>query len=105
MAITKIKVSNFKSFDKLEVELRPLNVVVGGNASGKSNFLEVFRFLRDLGRHGLEDAISLQGGMEYLNNLRIGSAQPLSILEGYDLAARRNASLRNFLRKHLGINE
>lgn len=79
MPITKIKVSNFKSFDELEVDLRPLNVVVGGNASGKSNFLEIFRFLRDLGRHGLEDAISLQGGMEYLTNLRIGSAQPMSL--------------------------
>jgi len=77
MAITKVKVSNFKSFDELEVELRPLNVVVGGNASGKSNFLEIFRFLRDLVTYGLENAISLQGGMEYLTNLQIGAARPL----------------------------
>lgn len=77
MAITKIKVSNFKSFDELEVDLRPLNVVVGGNASGKSNFLEIFRFLRDLNEHGVENAVSLQGGMEYLANVRIGTARPV----------------------------
>lgn len=79
MAITRIKVSNFKSFDKLEVDLRPLNIVVGGNASGKSNFLEVFKFLRDIETHGLENAVSLQGGVEYLANLQIGSARPVNI--------------------------
>jgi predicted ATPase len=84
MAITKVKVSNFKSFDELEVELRPLNVVVGGNASGKSNFLEIFRFLRDLGTYGLENAVSLQGGMEFLTNLQIGTARPLVLELTYD---------------------
>lgn len=79
MAITKIKVSNFKSFDELEVELRPLNIVVGGNAAGKSNFLEIFRFIRDLDAHGLENAVSLQGGMEYLANLKIGATTPVAI--------------------------
>lgn len=77
MAITRIKVSNFKSFDELEVDLRPLNVIVGGNASGKSNFLEIFKFLRDIETHGLENAVSLQGGMEYLANLRIGASRPV----------------------------
>lgn len=73
MAITKIKVSNFKSFDELEVELRPLNVVVGGNASGKSNFLEIFRFLRDMITVGIVNALSLRGGMEYLANFQTPS--------------------------------
>lgn len=88
MFITRIKVSNFKSFDELEVELRPLNIVVGGNASGKSNFLEIFKFLRDIEAHGLENAVSLQGGMEYLANLRIGSSRPVEMevqLEGLGL--------------------
>lgn len=97
MAITKIKVSNFKSFDELEVDLRPLNIVVGGNAAGKSNFLEIFRFIRDLAAHGLENAVSLQGGMEYLTNLRIGVAKPVSIevstsLATYRLSFRKGAN-------------
>lgn len=79
MAITRIKVSNFKSFDELEVDLRPLNIVVGGNAAGKSNFLEIFRFLRDLDLYGLENAVSLQGGMKYLGNIRSSSKKPVSI--------------------------
>jgi predicted ATPase len=77
--ITRVKVSNFKSFDHLEVELRPLNIVVGSNAAGKSNFLEIFRFLRDVAVEGTENAVSLQGGMEFLKNLQIGSSQPISV--------------------------
>jgi predicted ATPase len=77
MAISRIKVSNFKSFDELDLELRPLNVVVGANATGKSNFLEIFRFLRDLAEHGLADAVSRQGGMEFL--YRRGGTGPLRV--------------------------
>jgi predicted ATPase len=84
VAITRIKVSNFKSFQELEVDLRPLNIVVGANAAGKSNFLEIFRFLRDLAAHGLENAVSLQGGMGYLTNLRIGSTRPLGLEVTFD---------------------
>ena len=77
--IERIRVSNFKSFNELEVELRPLNIVVGANAAGKSNFLEIFRFLRDVSEHGVENAVSLQGGMEYLANLKIGASRPVSL--------------------------
>ncbi|MFL6197576.1 MAG: AAA family ATPase, partial [Thermoanaerobaculia bacterium] len=77
MAITRIKVSNFKSFDELEVDLRPLNVLVGGNASGKSNFLDIFRFLRDMVTLGIENALSLQGGIEFLANFQAPS-EPIS---------------------------
>lgn len=70
MAIKKIKISNFKSFDELEVDLGPLNIVIGANAAGKSNFLEIFRFIRDVEEYGLENAVSLQGGMTYLSNIK-----------------------------------
>jgi len=76
MAIKKISVSNFKSFDVLEVDLRPLNIVIGANAAGKSNFLEIFRFLRNIEEYGLENAVSLQGGMAYLSNLKLGGSVP-----------------------------
>jgi predicted ATPase len=84
MAINKIKVSNFKSFDELAVDLRPLNIVIGANAAGKSNFLEVFRFVRDVSRHGAENAVSLQGGMEFLANLRIGASRPVAVESSAD---------------------
>lgn len=78
MIIKRIKLSNFKSFNKLDVVLDDYNVLIGANASGKSNFVEIFRFLRDIANFGLENAIGNQNGIEYLRNINIRSAKPLS---------------------------
>ncbi len=79
MAIRKIRVRNFKSFNDLEVELHNFNVVIGANASGKSNFINIFKFLRDIVDHGLDNAISLQGDIGYLRNVNVGDRESFSI--------------------------
>ncbi len=45
--IKRLSVKNFKSIRDLDIEMRPLMVLVGPNGAGKSNFLSVFRFARD----------------------------------------------------------
>jgi predicted ATPase len=47
--INRIKLNNFLSFDDkgVDIELKPLNVIIGTNGSGKSNFLEAFDLLRN----------------------------------------------------------
>jgi predicted ATPase len=79
MAIAKLSVANFKSFDEVEVSLGDFTVLVGANGSGKSNFISIFRFLRDITRFGLENAISLQGGSEFVRNVSLGATKPLEI--------------------------
>lgn len=79
MPIRRIEVTNFKSFKELKVDLGNLNVLIGANASGKSNFIQVFKFLRDIVNFGLENAISMQGGIEYLRNIKIGVSDDLSL--------------------------
>ena len=68
ISLERIKVQNFKSFKSLDIPLDKFNVVIGANASGKSNFAQVFKFLNDIALDGLDSAISQQGGMEYLLN-------------------------------------
>jgi AAA15 family ATPase/GTPase len=68
--VQRLRLRNFRSFKDATLELRPLNIVVGANASGKTNLVHAFRFLRDLARSGLENAVALQGGAEYLTNLQ-----------------------------------
>jgi predicted ATPase len=68
MTISKVELSNFKSFYKASTLLRGFNVVVGANASGKSNFVQFFKFINDISKFGMDDAISMQGGSEYLFN-------------------------------------
>lgn len=50
--IKKIKLTNFLSFgpEGMELELKPLNVLIGANATGKSNLIEAFSFLNALPR-------------------------------------------------------
>jgi len=79
MAITNITVSNFKSFKQLDLALGRFNVVIGANAAGKSNFVEIFKFLRDLEQNGLEDAVFMHGGQSSLLSRRLGPAQDLRV--------------------------
>ena len=79
MAIKKIKVSNFKSFKDLDIELENFNVIIGANASGKSNFTQIFEFLAHLEKNSLNDTISMQGGLESLRNLKIGYTSDLEM--------------------------
>jgi predicted ATPase len=79
MPIERIHVENFKSFSELDIELSRFNVVIGSNAAGKSNFISIFKFLRDIAQHGIVNAIAMQGGSEYLQNTKIGPSHDLFI--------------------------
>lgn len=46
--LKRIRLMDFKSFVDEEVELAPLTLLVGANASGKSNFLDSIRFLQGI---------------------------------------------------------
>ena len=70
MSINKIRVKNFKCFKDIEVDLNPFNILIGANAAGKSNFIEIFQFLKDIADYDLENAISMQGGMGLFQNIR-----------------------------------
>ena len=45
-ALESISIKGFKSIRDIKVDLRDINVLIGANGSGKSNFLEVFSFCR-----------------------------------------------------------
>ena len=77
MEFRRIKIHNFKSFGSIDVFLDRFSAIIGSNASGKSNFVHVFRFIRDIASYGLDNAISMQGGIHYLSNLSIGKAKDL----------------------------
>lgn len=89
MPIREISVSNFKSFRELRIEPDNFNIVIGSNASGKSNLIQIFKFLRDIAKYGLNNAISLQGGVEYLRNTNIGVQEPLTFRILYLLDEKR----------------
>jgi predicted ATPase len=60
--LRRVKIRNYKSIGKSDVELGRLNVLVGRNGSGKSNFLDALRFVVDGLQTSLDHAIKARGG-------------------------------------------
>jgi predicted ATPase len=71
MIISRIKLKNWKNFKEVDVPLLDRTFIVGPNASGKSNFLDVFRFLRDIAKPGggLQKAVTDRGGISKIRCL------------------------------------
>lgn len=65
MRITSLTLRNWRTFKNLDVTIGDRLIVVGPNASGKSNLLDSIRFLRDLSRGGggLQSAVRNRGGL------------------------------------------
>ena len=87
MSLKRIEVKNFKSFKELKINLGKFNTLIGANASGKSNFIQIFKFLMDIANFGLENAISMQGGVKYLRNINIGTSKNFSLKVVFDQKA------------------
>lgn len=68
---THLHLENWRNFQLVDVDLRSRAFLVGPNASGKSNFLNVFRFLHDVVRvgGGFESAVEGRGGVPRLRCL------------------------------------
>lgn len=68
MKITHIECSNIKSFKSLSADLIDFNVIIGMNGSGKSNFIMLFKIIRDILSASLAEAVANQGGADLLKN-------------------------------------
>ena len=71
MRFSHILLENWRNFGHVDVSLQNRAFLVGPNASGKSNFLEVFRFLRDIVTPGggFQKSVSVRGGVSRIRNL------------------------------------
>jgi predicted ATPase len=81
MIVSYIKLKNWRNFQSVEAPLGRRMFLVGPNASGKSNFLDALRFLRDIAKSeggGLQKAVSERGG---LSKIRCLSARKESQVE------------------------
>lgn len=71
MKFSKIRLENWRNFTHVEAPLQQRMFLVGANASGKSNLLDAFRFLKDIVRvgGGFEKAVNDRGGVTRLRSL------------------------------------
>ena len=69
--ISELKIRNFKSLESVDLKLGHFNLLVGANASGKSNFLDALRFLQGVG-NGLTITEILDGKPPTATNFKWG---------------------------------
>jgi predicted ATPase len=71
LRFTHVYLENWKNFIEVDVDLQKRAFLVGPNASGKSNFLDVFRFMHDIVSvgGGFQAAVRKRGGVSSLRCL------------------------------------
>jgi predicted ATPase len=82
MRFTELRLRNWKNFTAVDVKLAQRVFLVGPNASGKSNFLDAIRFLRDLVTEGggLAKSVEVREGISKIRSLYArGSANEVGI--------------------------
>lgn len=91
MPIKSIEIQYYKSFKECKALLKDVNIIIGENGSGKSNFIEAIDyFYQNLTETHLSDTI-FDANNRYSNFVRIGVSYDLSHLEAI-AKSKRNLS-------------
>ena len=77
--LQNIKIEGFKSIKKLDLKLSPINILIGSNGVGKSNFISFFKLVNNIYEQRLQQ-YSLKSGVD--NLLHYGRKNTSEIL-GY----------------------
>jgi predicted ATPase len=100
--LRRVKIRNYKSLSKCDIELGTLTVLVGRNGSGKSNFLDALRFVSDALKTTLDHAIKSRGGIDEVRRRSTGHPRNFALeldvelgncrwaVYGFEVAARKN---------------
>ena len=82
MIISRLVLKNWRNFRSADVRFAQRVFLTGPNASGKSNLLDVFRFLRDIAKPGggLQSAVRDRGGLSKIRCLAARKEPDIEIL-------------------------
>lgn len=59
--IEKIKIHNYKSIRELDLDLKPINILIGSNGAGKSNFISFFKLVNQMHEGRLNEFVAKYG--------------------------------------------
>jgi predicted ATPase len=78
--VRDITIRGFKSIESVNaLTLNPVNVLIGANGSGKSNFIGAFAFLREIGAGRLREYVEVAGGAEKILHFGSKTTQKISL--------------------------
>ncbi len=64
--LDRIEVKGYKSLRNVDLELKPLNILIGANGAGKTNFVSLFRLLNQIIEGNLQVHVAKSGGANTL---------------------------------------
>ena len=64
--LTSLRLAGWKSIRDAEIELRPLNVLIGANGAGKSNLVSFFKLMSAMMEGRFQEHVGTTGGAESL---------------------------------------
>jgi predicted ATPase len=87
MRFTRIRLKNWRNFVDVDVEVANRVFLVGANATGKSNFLDALRFLRDIviTGGGLQAAVQYRGDITKIRSLFARESSAVEIFVSMDI--------------------
>ena len=96
--IKRLFVDGFKSLKELKgFELNALNVIVGANGAGKSNFIQIFKMLLAMSKGAFQHFIKMNGGADAFPYLGLKETPVINI--GFEFTSNSiNSSGSNFYR-------
>ena len=80
--VTRIRARNFRSLAHVDLPLQPLNVLIGPNGSGKTNVLNVLRFLATMVKFDLVAALDDWNGFDHIQRLSTRTGAVELTIEG-----------------------
>lgn len=63
----RIQIKGYKSIKEIDLDLLQINIFIGANGSGKSNFLSFFDFLKQIYKKNLREFVALKGINSFLH--------------------------------------
>ncbi len=68
--LSRISISGFKSIKNCDLELKKINVLIGSNGAGKSNFISVFSLIQSVLKKQLQFTVAKSGANSFFYNGR-----------------------------------
>jgi len=95
--LERIILQRYKSIREADIALRPINVLIGANGSGKSNFISLFQFMNRVVNQGMQKYVAQAGGADQILHYGRKATERLYIelwfRKGEDLANGYKCSL------------
>lgn len=100
--IKTLAIANFRSINNLVIPLSQLNIIVGANGSGKSNFYKALRLLAETAQGNVVKAIANEGGLQSV--LWAGPEKISSRMQKSEVPIQGTVR-KNTIRLNLGFTE